>query len=178
MYSIAGNLREVRERIAASATRSGRDPSGIKLVAVSKGRPLKMIMEAAQAGQAVFGENKAQELRDKLEAIDRELEWHFIGHLQRNKVNMVVGNVAAIHSLDSERLAEAIHRRASFLGVEQDVLIQVNVSGEESKYGVEEDRVGLLIDRVLSLSSLKLRGMMTIAPPSPGGGDQAVFQAP
>ena len=108
MGDIKENLEAVQERIAAAAKRAGRDPTEVKLVAVSKGRDPSRIMELARAGQSVFGENRAQELRDKLQEIGEELEWHFIGHLQRNKVNMVVGKVALIHSLDSERLAEAV----------------------------------------------------------------------
>jgi pyridoxal phosphate enzyme (YggS family) len=158
------NLEQVKERITAAAKRAGRDPADVKLIAVSKGRDLEQIMELAQAGQGVFGENRAQELRDKLQGIERELEWHFIGHLQRNKVNMVVGKVALIHSLDSERLAEAIDHRATALGIRQEVLIQVNVSREESKYGVDEKGTGRLLQTALSLPGLKVKGLMTMAP--------------
>jgi len=158
------NLEEVKERIAAAAKRAGRDPADIKLVAVSKGRDLGRIMELARVGQSVFGENRAQELRDKLQGIEGELEWHFIGHLQRNKVNMVVGEVALIHSMDSERLAQAIEHRALALGIRQEVLIQVNVSREESKYGVDEKGAVRLLQTALSLPGLKVRGLMTMAP--------------
>jgi pyridoxal phosphate enzyme (YggS family) len=158
------NLEEVNERIAAAAKRAGRDPADIKLVAVSKGRDPGRITELARVGQSVFGENRAQELRDKLQRIEGELEWHFIGHLQRNKVNMVVGKVALIHSLDSERLAEAIDHRATALGIRQEVLIQVNVSREESKYGVDEKGTGRLLQTALSLPGLKVKGLMTMAP--------------
>jgi pyridoxal phosphate enzyme (YggS family) len=161
---IKNSLKAVKKRIAEAAKRAGRDPTEVKLVAVSKGRDPDRIMELAQAGQSVFGENRAQELRDKLQEIDEELEWHFIGHLQRNKVNMVVGKVALIHSLDSERLAKAVDHRATALGIRQDVLIQVNVSREESKYGVDEKGVYNLLKAALSLPGLKVRGLMTMAP--------------
>jgi hypothetical protein len=161
---VAYNLERVRERIARAAAAAGRNPGEVKLIAVSKGRSVGLIMEAARAGQTVFGENRAQELRDKLELVDRELEWHFIGHLQRNKVNMVVGKAVLIHSLDSERLAEAVDGRARDLGISQEVLLQVNVSREESKHGMEETEVSGLLDKTLTLPGLKVRGLMTIAP--------------
>jgi len=162
--TVAYNLERVRERIARAAAAAGRNPGEVKLIAVSKGRSVGLIMEAARAGQTVFGENRAQELRDKLELVDRELEWHFIGHLQRNKVNMVVGKAVLIHSLDSERLAEAVDGRARDLGISQEVLLQVNVSREESKHGMEETEVSGLLDKTLTLPGLKVRGLMTIAP--------------
>ena len=164
MGTVAYNLERVRERIARAAAEAGRNPGEVKLIAVSKGRSVGLIMEAARAGQTVFGENRAQELRDKLELVDRELEWHFIGHLQRNKVNMVVGKAVLIHSLDSERLAEAVDGRARDLGISQEVLLQVNVSREESKHGMEETEVSGLLDKTLTLPGLKVRGLMTIAP--------------
>lgn len=164
MGTVAYNLERVRERIARAAAAAGRNPGEVKLIAVSKGRSVGLIMEAARAGQTVFGENRAQELRDKLELVDRELEWHFIGHLQRNKVNMVVGKAVLIHSLDSERLAEAVDGRARDLGISQEVLLQVNVSREESKHGMEETEVSGLLDKTLTLPGLKVRGLMTIAP--------------
>jgi pyridoxal phosphate enzyme (YggS family) len=145
LVNVARNLEIVRERIAKAVARAGRDEGEIVLVAVSKGRSMESIKEAAQAGQKVFGENRAQELRDKLESLEMDLEWHFIGHLQRNKVNMVVGKAALIHSVDSRRLMEAIASRATDLGITQDILLQVNVSGEESKYGMEEEEVSALV---------------------------------
>jgi pyridoxal phosphate enzyme (YggS family) len=164
MGSTARNLVMIQERIAAVATRVGRNPSEIKMIAVSKGRSMERILEASEAGQLIFGENRAQELRDKLEKVDMELEWHFIGHLQRNKVNMVVGKVALIHSVDNRQLAEAIDSRAKALGITQEVLLQVNVSGEESKYGVSEGEAPQLLETILTLSGLRVRGLMTIAP--------------
>jgi pyridoxal phosphate enzyme (YggS family) len=147
-----------------SAVRVGRDPGEINLIAVSKGRPVELILAAAEAGQLVFGENRAQELRDKLKVIEKDLEWHFIGHLQRNKVNMVVGNVVLIHSVDSRRLMEAIDLRAKELGIVQDVLLQVNVSGEASKHGVSGDDASRLLEVAFSLEGVRVRGLMTIAP--------------
>jgi pyridoxal phosphate enzyme (YggS family) len=164
LVNVARNLEIVRERIAKAVARAGRDEGEIVLVAVSKGRSMESIKEAAQAGQKVFGENRAQELRDKLESLEMDLEWHFIGHLQRNKVNMVVGKAALIHSVDSRRLMEAIASRATDLGITQDILLQVNVSGEESKYGMEEEEVSAILEKALDLEAVKVRGLMTMAP--------------
>jgi hypothetical protein len=164
---IEENLREVRERIERAAASVGRDPDAIKLVAVSKGRPVELIRRAMAAGQKAFGENRAQELREKLPLVEGDPEWHFIGHLQRNKVNIVVGKVVLIHSVDSTRLAEAIARRARTLGTVQEVLLQVNVSGEETKYGVGVEGVRDLLEKALELRGLKVRGLMTIAPLDP-----------
>jgi pyridoxal phosphate enzyme (YggS family) len=162
--SIARNLRAVKERIAEAAARAGRDPKDISLVAVSKGRSIDLIKEAAENGQLAFGENRAQELRDKQGLLPADLEWHFIGHLQRNKVNMVVGKVKLIHSLDSEKLAEAVDRRARALGIVQEVLLQVNISEEETKHGADREEIEGLLEKALALDGLSIRGLMTIAP--------------
>ncbi len=164
MGSIAENLESVWRRIDKAVSISGRSTREIKLVAVSKGRSIEAILEAVHAGQKVFGENRAQELRDKLGHLKEELAWHFIGHLQRNKVNMVVGKVAMIHSVDSGRLLEAVASRAGELEIVQDILLQVNVSGEESKYGMEEEKAGGILAKALNLNAVKVRGLMTIAP--------------
>ncbi len=164
MSKIAENLQRVRREIAEAAAKSGRDPQDIELIAVSKGRPALLIAEGVKAGLKVFGENRAQELREKVGALNADIEWHFIGHLQTNKVNMVVGKVALIHSIDSEKLARAVARRADQLEIRQDVLIQVNVSGEESKYGADSDEVLGLVEALLDEPQLGLRGLMTIAP--------------
>ncbi len=164
MGNVARNLESVRERIGHAATRAGRDSREVTLVAVSKGRPLEMIQEAAQAGQRVFGENRAQELRDKIDRLAVDLEWHFIGHLQRNKVNMVIGKAALVHSVDSRRLLEAVASRAEELEIVQDILLQVNVSGEESKYGMEEEGMEGMLEAALALPAVRVRGLMTIAP--------------
>lgn len=163
MASVAENLAAVWERIASAARRSGRDPAGIRLVAVSKYVSDARLMEAVEAGQRAFGENRAQELKGRLERLGADLEWHFIGHLQTNKVNMVVGRVVLIHSVDSERLLEAIAERARKLGTVQDILLQVNLTGEESKYGAEAEEVAGLLDRALLLPDVRVRGLMTMA---------------
>lgn len=161
---IEENLRRVRERIERAAVRAGRDPSGVGLVVVSKGRTLAEIREVLAAGHRILGENRAQELREKMSTIPEEVEWHFVGHLQTNKVNMVVGKVRLIHSLDSLRLAEAVSSRACRLGTVQEVLLQVNVSGEPSKFGVAPEEARELLERLSVLPGLRVRGLMTIAP--------------
>jgi len=162
--SIADNLDAIWQRIGEAIASSGRDKEGVKLVAVSKGRSPDAVLEAVRAGQLVFGENRAQEFRDKIERLQTDLEWHFIGHLQRNKVNMVVGKVALIHSVDSRRLLEAVAARAGELEIVQEILLQVNVSGEESKYGMEEGEVGRMLAAAQDLPGVRVRGLMTIAP--------------
>ena len=167
MGDVAENLEAVRERIASAAARAGSNAGEIALVAVSKGRSTQMIREAAAAGQLVFGENRAQELREKLESQYLDLEWHFIGHLQRNKVNMVVGRTALIHSVDSRRLLGTIAARARELGIVQDILLQVNVSGEESKYGIAVKETAPLLETAVEIPGVRVRGLMTIAPLGP-----------
>ena len=163
MASVEENLAAVRELIASAARRVGRDPSGIRLIAVSKNVPDDLVMAALKAGQRAFGENRAQELAGRLERMGIGIEWHFIGHLQRNKVNMVVGKAALIHSVDSERLLEAISDRARRLEIVQEVLLQVNLTGEESKYGAGEEEVAGLLERSLGMPGVRVKGLMTMA---------------
>lgn len=127
---IQQNLTMVRENIAKAARRAGRDPKEITLIAVSKTKPIPMLLEAYQAGQKVFGENKVQELCEKMPALPEDIAWHMIGHLQTNKVRAVVGKAALIHSVDSERLAGEIQKEAFRQSLICDVLIEVNVSNE------------------------------------------------
>ena len=162
--SIAENMESIWQRIGRAAARAGSDARDITLVAVSKNRSMEEIREAAEAGQKVFGENRAQEFRDKLAGLGTDLEWHFIGHLQRNKVNMVVGKADLIHSVDSSRLLESVALRAQELGIVQPILLQVNVSGEESKYGMAEEETATLLESALALPAVRVSGLMTIAP--------------
>lgn len=164
MGDVAARLEEVRARMARAAAAAGTDVRGVVLVAVSKGRPPQRILEAVAAGQRVFGENRAQELREKIDCLAPDLEWHFIGHLQRNKVNMVVGKTALIHSVDSRRILEAVAARARELEIAQEVLLQVNVSGEESKYGIDAEETAAMLDSAVRIPAVRVRGLMTIAP--------------
>ena len=138
---------EVRDRMARAAIRSGRELDSVQLVAVSKRFPVEDILDAAKAGAIVFGESRPQELDEKFNATKTErahvpgFEFHMIGHLQRNKVKLVVGQCSLIHSVDSLRLAKAIDERAGAAGIVQSVLLQVNISGEDSKFGIEPDQL-------------------------------------
>jgi len=174
---LAQRLTTVHERIAAACERAGRAVSEVTLVAVSKTVEPEVVLEAAALDVATFGENRAQELVRKRVACP-EVDFHFIGSLQRNKVRVVVdalaphtddgagaiGSRGLIHSVDSLRLLEAINRCAAEVGVVQPVLVQVNVSGEESKHGVEPHEVRVLVEAATAMSSVAIKGLMTMAP--------------
>ena len=134
------------------------------MIAVSKTKPLPLLKEAYEAGARDFGENKVQDLLDRIPEMPSDVRWHMIGHLQRNKVKYIVGKVAMIHSVDSLRLAEEISREAVKQGVEVDVLIEVNVAGEESKFGVSPEEAPSLAKEISKMPSIHVRGLMTIAP--------------
>lgn len=164
MSVLAARVSDVRSRIRAAATRAGRRPDDVTLVAVSKTFPVESIRAASSAGITTFGENRAQEFAQKAGALGNELEWHFVGHLQTNKVRHVVGRAALIHSLDRLGLAEALDGRAARVGVLQPVLIEVNVSGEASKHGIEPGQVAGFAAEVKRFHHLEVRGLMTLAP--------------
>jgi pyridoxal phosphate enzyme (YggS family) len=154
----------VRARIAHAAGRAGRDPSEVTLVAVSKTFPHDVVRMAIEAGASDLGENRAQELKAKVGALGNVAEWHFVGPLQTNKVRIVVGTAGLIHSVDRPALAEAIAHRAGSLDLVQDVLIEVNLSGEAAKHGAQaKDAVGLA-RKVQSLDHVNVTGLMTMAP--------------
>jgi PLP dependent protein len=155
---------DVRARIDASAARCGRSPSDVTLVAVTKTWPADVVVAALDAGMTDLGENRAQELREKVTAVGSGPRWHFIGHLQTNKVRYVTGVAALVHSVDRFGLGEAIARRANSLGITQDVLVEVNVSGEATKQGVEPARAVALAAELDSLDGLRVKGLMTMAP--------------
>lgn len=161
---VQANLRLVLERVAVAARKSGRQPSAVKLVAVTKNVPVEVMREALAAGVKAFGENRAQELLAKHPLLPPEVEWHFIGHLQTNKVKHVIDKVCLIHSLDSWRLAQEISKRAQERGKVAQVLVQVNVSGEKTKYGLAVNEVKDFLLEVSALPGLAVRGLMTIAP--------------
>lgn len=161
---LAGALASVRERVSRAAQRAGRDPREIVLVAASKAVPAERLRQAWGAGLTRFGENRAQELKEKQAALaDLAVEWHFIGHLQRNKVKDVAGKVALLHSLDRWELALDLERHLSALGRLQPVLVQVNSSGESSKSGVAPGDALDFVRRVAGLPHLEVHGLMTIA---------------
>ena len=162
--TIAQNFRAVRDRIEAAAGRAGRSPEEITLVAVSKTFPADVVAAAIAAGVTDIGENRAQELKEKISVLGDRARWHFVGHLQTNKVRNVIGRTHLVHSVDRYGVAEAISRRAASLGIEQSILIEVNVGGEASKHGVEPPRTMALAQEVDRLDGVVVRGLMTIPP--------------
>lgn len=162
MGSIAENLKSVQERIERAAARAGRDPAEITLVAVSKTKPASMIREAHEAGHRVFGENYAQELAAKAgELADLDIDWHFIGHLQRNKARLVAPVASYVETVDSLKLAEALNAKANR---PLDILIEINIGSEDSKSGVNEDELPNLFEGLKALGNLRTRGLMIIPP--------------
>ncbi|NTW99701.1 MAG: YggS family pyridoxal phosphate-dependent enzyme [Geobacteraceae bacterium] len=162
--TISGNLDLINERIRAAAEKTGRDPASVRLVAVSKTRPPEDIAAAFQAGQTVFGENYIQELVPKLTQVPEAVQWHFIGHLQSNKVKYIAGQVAMIHSVDRISLAQEIDRQWGKLGKVCDVLIQVNISGEATKSGTTEAGAIQLVRECALLPNIRVKGLMTMPP--------------
>ncbi len=161
---IQDNIVDVEKKIMAACNRSGRKREEVTLIAVSKTKPVDMMLEAIRAGIMDFGENKVQELCDKNEQIKEELYWHMIGHLQRNKVKYIIDKNILIHSLDSLRLAEQIQLDAQKRNIIQDVLIEVNIASEESKYGFKPEEVEDAILEIAKLDSIRIKGLMCVAP--------------
>ncbi|MGN1197795.1 MAG: YggS family pyridoxal phosphate-dependent enzyme [Acetatifactor sp.] len=161
---IKENYRAVKENITSVCDACGRKEEDVTLIAVSKTKPLKMLMEAYEAGARDFGENKVQELEEKIPNMPTDVRWHMIGHLQRNKVKFIVGKVYLIHSVDSLRLAEEISKEAVKKGVTVKILIEVNVAEEESKFGTTTEETTALIESVSKLPGVIIEGLMTIAP--------------
>ena len=158
------NLAEVERRVCAACERAGRPREEVTLIAVSKTKPVSMIEELLPGGTRDFGENKVQELCEKYEQLPKEIRWHLIGHLQRNKVKYVVDKACLIHSVDSLRLAETISEEAVKRQLTVPVLIEVNVAGEESKFGVSPEETEELIREIAKLPGMAVKGLMTIAP--------------
>lgn len=161
---IKEQMDEVRERIEKACIRAGRKPEDVTLIAVSKTKPIPMLEEAYGAGARDFGENKVQEIVAKKPELPDDIRWHMIGHLQRNKVSQVVGRTVLIHSVDSLRLAEQIEAEAAKKGLDVDILLEVNVAREESKYGFMLEEVEEAIMRIKDFPHVHIKGLMTIAP--------------
>jgi pyridoxal phosphate enzyme (YggS family) len=166
MDNFPSRLARIRELIAAAARKSGRDPAGVELIAVTKTHLAETVSEAMRSGLTEFGENKVQEARGKIEELGRG-RWHLIGHLQTNKAKEAVRLFDAIDSLDRLDLAEEIDRRAEALGKTQEVLLQVNIAGESTKFGCPPEAARGLAEAINALPRLSLRGLMTIAPYAP-----------
>ena len=159
------NLMEVESRVQAACRRAGRPREDVLLIAVSKTKPVELIREVMETGTRDFGENKVQEMCNKIEEIKEPLNWHLIGHLQRNKVKYIVDKACLIHSVDSIRLAEEIQKEAVKKGVSKvSVLIEVNMAQEESKDGISASETEALVREIAKLPNLQIRGLMTIAP--------------
>ena len=161
---IGENIQAVEQTIASACQRSGRKREDVTLIAVSKTKPLSLLREAYAAGARDFGENKVQELMDKIPEMPSDVRWHMIGHLQRNKVKYIVGRVYMIHSVDSLRLAEEINREALKKNVTVKILLEVNVAGEESKFGTTVSETTALAESIAKLPAVQIEGLMTIAP--------------
>ncbi len=161
---IKEQLEEVRERVNAACLRAGRDPKSVTLIAVSKTKPAQAVQEAYEAGARDFGENKVQEILQKQPVLPQDIRWHMIGHLQRNKVHQVIGKAVLIHAVDSLRLAEQIEQEAAKRNLDVDVLLEINVAKEESKYGFFLEDAEEAIRRISALPHVHIRGLMTIAP--------------
>ncbi len=161
---IRENLVSVQKNIEKSCERAGRNTEDVRLIAVSKTKPVEALKEAYEAGCRDFGENKVQELTEKYEELPKDIRWHMIGHLQRNKVKYLVGRVYMIHSVDSVKLAEEISREAVKKNVTVPILVEVNVAGEESKFGTSVREAEMLVREIAALPGISVRGLMTIAP--------------
>lgn len=161
---ITENLEQVRKNIDEACRMAGRDPKEVTLIAVSKTKPVSMLKEAYDAGARCFGENKVQEIMDKHPQLPEDIQWHMIGHLQRNKVKYIVDKVSMIHSVDSLRLAQTIEQEAAKHNVCVPVLLEVNVAQEESKFGLKMNEVLPLIETIADFPHIKVQGLMTIAP--------------
>ena len=161
---ICENLKEVEAKIEAACKRAGRDRSEVTLIAVSKTKPVEMLEEAYGTGIREFGENKVQEMMDKYEVMPKDIHWHMIGHLQRNKVKYLMGKAALIHSVDSLRLAEEISAQSVKHEVTTDILIEVNIAGEETKFGTDREEAIALVEAAAKLPNIHICGLMTIVP--------------
>jgi PLP dependent protein len=164
MNSIAANLERVREQIASAAANAGRSPDDVELVAITKTHPAEKVRQAIQAGQTLFGESRVQEARAKIPELLSNIRWHFVGHLQKNKVRQALPLFEMIHSVDSLALAQDINRIAQEEGLYPRVLLEVNVAGEGSKFGFAPNGLREQMETLLALPRLSIEGLMCIPP--------------
>jgi pyridoxal phosphate enzyme (YggS family) len=164
MGTVKDNLETINKKIKAAALKVNRDPQEIKLVAVTKTATLEQIKEAINEGVKIIGENKVQEAMEKYQVLTTEVKWHLIGHLQTNKVKYAVEIFDLIHSVDSIKLAKEIDKRSVQFKKIIDVLIEINISGEETKYGYNPEKVEAFLKEISEFSGIRVRGLMTIAP--------------
>lgn len=157
-------LEQVEKNIQNACDNAERSRKDVTLIAVSKTKPIEVLQEAYDLGVRVFGENKVQELTEKYEALPKDIEWHMIGHLQTNKVKYIVDKVAMIHSVDSMKLAETIEKEAAKKDCVVNILVEVNVAEEESKFGMKMEEVVPFIEKISAFPHIRVKGLMTIAP--------------
>ncbi len=167
MGEVAANLERVREQIAAAVEKSGRAADAVELIAVSKTHPAERVQVVAEAGQVLFGESRVQEARAKIPLLPARLRWHFIGHLQKNKIRHALPLFEMFHGVDSLALAQDMERIAEEDGMQPRVLLEVNVAGEASKHGFTSEAIRRDLEAVLSLGRLTVEGLMTIPPLAP-----------
>lgn len=158
------NLQNVESRIQAACERAKRSREEVTLISVSKTKPVDMLQAVYDAGSRDFGENKVQEMCDKMELLPKDIRWHMIGHLQTNKVKYIVGRIALIHSVDSLRLAEEIEKQAAKQEIIVPILIEVNIAEEKSKFGIRKEETIALVRAAAALPHIRIEGLMTIAP--------------
>ena len=164
MSNIAANTKDIIHRMKLAAERAGRKEESVKLVAVTKTIDVSRIKEAIESGITIIGENRVQEARDKYKEIGKEVQWHLIGHLQTNKVKYIFDIFSLIHSVDSLSLAEEIQRRGENKGLKTDILIEVNLSGEKTKFGILSEKAIGLIKDISRCKNINIKGLMTIPP--------------
>lgn len=161
---IIENIQTIQKNIREACEKSSRNYEDVTLLCVSKTKPVSMIKEAYDYGMREFGENKVQELCEKTEVLPSDIKWHMIGHLQRNKVKYIIGKTELIHSVDSERLAEEISKESIKKNVTTNILIEVNIAGEKTKFGVAPDEVVSFVEKIAKFPGICVKGLMTIAP--------------
>jgi len=161
---IKTNLENVEKNIVLACQKSGRKREEITLIAVSKTKPVSLLEEAYQAGMRDFGENKVQEMCEKYDQMEKDIKWHMIGHLQTNKVKYLIGKTTLIHSVDSYKLACEIEKQAAKQDCIMDILVEVNIAEEETKFGLSEAEVIELVKEIAKLPHVRIRGLMTVAP--------------
>lgn len=172
---IKENMTQIQKQINDVCHRCGRAPEDVTLIAVSKTKPVEAILEAIEGGQKDFGENKVQELCDKIDVIPNNVHWHLIGHLQTNKVKYIIGKTFLIHSVDSLRLAQKIQEEAAKKQADVDILIQVNVANEATKFGLTVEETPKVIEEIAKFPNVHIKGLMTIAPFSETGEQNRQF---
>ncbi len=164
MEDFKKNLEVIEENICNACKKAGRSRDEVTLIAVSKTKPVEDLQAVYDLNIRDFGENKVQELKDKIEVMPNDMKWHMIGHLQRNKVKYIIGKVELIHSVDSLRLAEEISKQAKKNNVNADILVEVNIGDEDSKFGISTDEVIELVKDIAKLDNISIKGLMCVAP--------------